>query len=237
MKGPKTNDVDPEELIPAAIGGNKEALELLMVCFWLTTMLTQICERAGRRFHVDDHELRVFVEEKLRNKIRSIKNPTNLPWCDRLTAWCKVVVRNRGLALVRARKPREAYRKRVIRENVISKRCGEEIMASRVKTPLEELMDKERELRKQRRQAEIAATAKKLIDSFPPGKKRIAELWGKGKSPKQIIQETGRSASTVYRILEEIEKAIVEEIGAKEAIREQPKLLAGLQKLVGGEVR
>lgn len=234
MKRPKTNDVDPEKLIRAAIGGKKKALNSLMGSVWLLTMLLQICESAGRRFHVDDHELRVFVEEKLRNKIRTIKNPTNQPWCDWLTAWCKLVVRRRGIALIRARKPEENYRKRATAANVISKRCGVEIMASRVKTPLEELMDKQRELREQSRKAEIRSTAEKVVNSLSARRKMIGKLWLKGKSANQIIQVTGVPASTVYRILEKIGKAIVEEIGAKEVLREQPKLAAGLQKLVGG---
>ena len=122
MKGPKTNDADPETLIPAAIGGKKKALNSLMGSVWLLRMLLQICESAGRRFHVDEHELRVFVEEKLRTKIRTIKNSTNQPWCDRLTVWCKVVVRRRGLTVVRARKPQEAYRKRVVTKHSFQER-------------------------------------------------------------------------------------------------------------------
>ena len=238
MKGPKTKDVDPEKLIPAAIGGKKKALNSLMGSVWLLTVLLQICERAGRRFHLDEHELRVFVEDKLRTKIRTIKTPTNKTWSDQLKAWCTTVVRNRGIALIRARQRREAYRKRVLRENVISKINGEEIMVSHVETPLEDLMNKEQQCERQRldqrRKEEVRSTAAKVVNSLPAksDEKKIGKLWLKGKSTRQISRATSVPVSNVYRILAEIGKAIVAEMGAKEGVMEQPRLAAGLQKLV-----
>jgi DNA-directed RNA polymerase specialized sigma24 family protein len=236
MEGPKTNDVDPEKLIPAAIGGKKKALNSLMGSFWLLTVLLQICERAGRRFHLDEHELRVFVEEKLRTKIRTIKTPTDKTWCDQLKAWCTLVVRRRGIALARSRKRREDHWKRVSRENVISKISGEEITASRVETPLEDLMNKEQERLQQRRKEEVRSTAAKVVNSFPDksNEKKIGKLWLKGKSTRQISRATSVPVSSVYRILGEIGKAIVAEMGAKEALAKQPRFTAGLQKLVAG---
>ena len=97
-------------------------------------------------------------------------------------------------------------------------------------------MNKEQERLQQRRKEEVRSTAAKVVNSFPDksNEKKIGKLWLKGKSTRQISRATSVPVSSVYRILGEIGKAIVAEMGAKEALAKQPRLTAGLQKLVAG---
>lgn len=234
MEEPETNDVDPERLIPDAIGGNQEALDLLMVCHWLTTMLSQICHWASRKFVVDLEDLRTFMEDTLRDQIGTISNPDHKPWCPLLKAWCRKVAKNRSLKLIRHRKVEQKHRDSVTNECIQFIRNGKRMIAPCANTlsPEEELMDQEQRLLEQRRKWALASIARQVVNSFPPKKAKIGRRWLAGKSTKQIIQETDQPGSTVYRILKEIQQAIVEEIGAREILNEQPGLAAGLQKLV-----
>ena len=44
-------------------------------------------------------------------------------------------------------------------------------------------------------------------ESFPPW---LVDAWAMGKSPKEIAEETGKPLKTVYRILKQMQKAIIE---------------------------
>jgi hypothetical protein len=235
----ETNEVDPDKLIPDAMAGDQKALDLLMVCSWLTTMLSEICRRASWRFKVDYENLRDFLEDTLRNKISTITNPDNKPSRPRLAAWCKAVARNRSLYLLRRRKVEQKYQDSVTHHNTKIIRGKKRILEPCANTlsPEEELLNQQQQLIEERRRLAIAWIARKVVNSFPAKKRRIGCLWLERKSPAQIIQETGHAPSTVYRILREIERAIFEEIGAEEILKKQPELAAGLQKLVAHGLR
>ena len=73
------------------------------------------------------------------------------------------------------------------------------VQSTSVLTPEQELLDKER-------QRQLADIVRRVLGKFPPD---IVEKWAMEKTPKEIAEETGKPISTVYRVLGNMEKAIV----------------------------
>src|SRR5436853_7471740 len=98
------DEKDLEEIIPAAIAGDEQALNTLKFCMWLTRVLDRISARAQRSFQVDSAELRDFTLDTLVLKIKTIKNPNNRTWRVCLAGWCKRVCTRRALNILRKRR-------------------------------------------------------------------------------------------------------------------------------------
>jgi len=216
-------EVAPEELIPEAVNGNQKALRLLLVSAWLIGLLDDVSSWASRRFHVDAEDVWDFVFERVRRKIRTIKNPRNIPWPDYLTAWCYKVARRRGLNLLRHQGVKERHWDRVTHANTQSIRGGKRIapLCSNAVSQEEEVEQHERDIL----EPKIHKAVRKIIDALKPEDATIISLWSKRQTLKKISEATGIPLATVDKrlkkiwqtLFEEISKLVGENIGEEQA--------------------
>ena len=205
-----TGDVN-DAAFGTIIRGAKEriegALEALIRNPRTKRLLKEESARAEQKFRGKFSRDRSDIEEhlltQLRDKIHQLKNPTP----GGLRFWLRAIARNFCLNGGR-------------HENIVARHDGECVAESvryamhggttvvhfaAVKTPEAQLETKEQLLAVRRKLLN-------LIDTFPQERREFAQLWAE-ESPKEIINETGRPASTVYRELRALQRMIVAEVG------------------------
>ncbi len=226
MEDPDINEKALEDIIPAAIAGDEQALNTLKFCMWLTRVLDRISARAQRSFQVDAAELRDFTLDTLVLKIKTIKNPNNRTWRVCLAGWCKRVCTRRALNILRQRRKFESP----FPED--DERLADEISSSSgALSP-----GKSAELN------ELRQIARLVVLSFPAVDVMITYMWAEGLKLRVIARLTGIPYQTVNKRQKKIQRAIVRKIVAtqeelaavavQELLKGEPELVAGFQELV-----
>lgn len=248
MDDPAIYGVDPEELILKARGGDRNALYLLLFSPWLTQLLDEVSGKTSWDFNVDGEAVRDFVFERVRLKIRKLKNPHNLPWCECFAGWCKKIAENHARNLIRHRGVVERHWDGVSHEHTQSIRNGQRITALHAPTVSQEdeIEQKERDAL----QAKLHRTVQKVFPSLKPEDKKLISMWSDGKKLRELSAETGMPISTVNNRLKKILKAfvkeitevVVKEIGKTETEEVRVRQLLGacgdgLRELIGNSLR
>jgi DNA-directed RNA polymerase specialized sigma24 family protein len=187
-----------ESLTEKAISGDDEALTLLVEHPQLKKVLNDVSKWAEKKFKQDRDEIRDFLTTALYYKIETVSNPR------RLDLWLSKVAKSYSLNEIRRKRKEHYYIVEIEHDRYDSKKRNDYIMvqSTPVPTPEQELLDKER--------ASLMENAvRKATKSFPP---KMVDAWASGRSVKEIIEETGMPASTVYRTLKKMQKAIISEI-------------------------
>lgn len=245
MEDPAIHDVDLDKIIPEAINGDPQALDLLMRCLWMLQLLNQIGDWAWRRKKIDVNkngkDIRDIVEERIRLKIHTVKNPHQRPWCKCLKSWSFRLAAN-CCENVRKSKQRaeEGYKDAVIHENTQRIEDGVRIIepVSTMMSQQEEVEQKEQSPLRESLKSKIRRTVRRVFNSFTPEDAKILRLWGEGKTLKQISVETHTPLPTVQRRLKKLQKTIKNEITkvigeeTGEAKAEEPEVAQALDELL-----
>jgi DNA-directed RNA polymerase specialized sigma24 family protein len=251
MDDPAIIGVGPEEWIPEARSGNKEALRLLLISPWLGEILDEVSGKTAWEFNVDSEEVRDYVFERIRIKIRKLKNPQDKPWVDCLTSWCYRVAERRALNILRHRGVEESYCDRISHEHTINIR-GRQRNAALCSSSISQ----EEEIEQKKRialQAKMRQTAQQVFRSLEPEDAEIISMWSDGKKLREISAATRIPISTVnYKqkellksFVKEIEKVVVKEIGKTKAekarvrrlLKDMKECSAGFRQLIGNSLR
>jgi RNA polymerase sigma factor (sigma-70 family) len=198
-----------ESLIPEAVSGKKEALDLLIVDCWTIKLLKTVSRWAERKFKQEQSEVSSVILLVLLTKITTIENPRHTPWCNCLRSFCYSAARNHCLNELDRQGRAIKNQKKSIAENTARRIKSSEggtivIQSSTALTPEEELMKKERE-------QQIRSALDKAIDLYPRDEE-IAELWLRGYSVKEIADEIELSIKTVYPRLRRVQKVFFMEL-------------------------
>jgi RNA polymerase sigma factor (sigma-70 family) len=219
MEDPAIYEVDLDRIIPEAIDGNPQALDLLMRCLWMLQLLNQIADWAWRRkkIDVDIHgvDIQDIVAERIRQKIHTVKNPSHRPWCKSFKSWCYRVAA-RCCENVRKTKQRaeQKYQDEVIHDSTVRIEGGMRIIepCSTMMSQQEEIEQKEQTPLRGSLKSKIRQTVRRVFNSFTPEDAKILTLWGAGKTLKQISVLTNTPLPTVQRKLKKLQKTIKSEI-------------------------
>lgn len=111
-------DIPLEEVIPAAAGGNEEALWALLLCNWLTRLLERVSGWAEWQFkgRVKAEEIRDFLFDRVRLDITKLTNPRKTSWKKALRAYLYRAARNRSLNNIRHLGYEDDYSDKLARE-------------------------------------------------------------------------------------------------------------------------
>ena len=238
------SEKDLEKIIPAAIDGDQQALNLLKFCIWFTKLLDNISKRAEARLHVEAAELRDLTFDTLVKKIDSIKNPNNRSWRVCLAGWCKRVCVRHALTILKKRCKFElpftgegdgnSADVPTEHRELKRRRNAAESYSSGGRTP-----EKDSEL------SELHRMVRQVIFAYPPEDVRIVYHWASGLKLRQISQETGIPFQTVNERLVKMQMAIVNkialtrrdaEIARSEFFKGHPELKDGLKDLIYGSL-
>jgi len=194
------NDVDNntlECLTEKAINGNKEALTALIQHPKFIQLLDNISAWAARKYNQDKEDVRENVWIRIYNNIETLRQSS------RFEEWCYQVTKHYCLNEIRHQQVERDFQDKVRNQNREDKRRGGKplVQPKLVPTQEQELLIKEQEL-------VLKEVVRKATEKFP---KWLVDAWSIGKTPKQIIEETGQPPSTVYRMLKKLEKAIIDE--------------------------
>lgn len=239
MEDSEINVIALERIIPEAIKGNQEALNLLFAHWWMNRLLDRLTRWALKKYDTERYpkanSVPGVIYEKLLREGHTIKNKDHKPWCACLEAWSRRVVRNYYLNVIRDWKAELKHVEQIPDIPIEEPRSPE-------MTPEEELLAKEEELLAEEekrlwedRGVELRRRLRKVIKTFPPNDARIMPLWAAGKNLREIAEQTKIPLSSVHRRETEILKALVEEIGAfMEEIAAKNNLEAGKPALEKG---
>jgi RNA polymerase sigma factor (sigma-70 family) len=211
--------VAPEKLIPEARDGDVEALRQLQVSDWLNQLLHTVSGRVSRRYSVDADQLWNYLFKRIELKIHTIRNPTNLPWPERLTRWAYSVCKNRAKNLIRQRKgAEERYRAGVEHDNTIKLTDGKRAarLHSREMSPYDRLARSEQDALMPAMRLAMRAAYLKLT----PEDKSILSRWARKMTLQEISDETGTPLATVNYRIKRFMKPVVNEL-LKEAHEEE----------------
>jgi len=218
LEDPAINDAALEEIIPKAIKGDQETLNLLMAHPWMQQLFEILTRWALKNFNPESYpkagSVQGIIYEKLLRDGPNIKNESNRSWRGLLKSWCFSVIGHYYLNQIRDLKV-------VLKHEEQAGESPTEEPCSTALTPEEELLAEEEELLAKEekrlwkeRGAEVRRRLWLVINSFPPKDARVIRLWVKGKNLRQIEEETGIPLSTVDRREKKIQKALVQEIRA-----------------------
>lgn len=199
-----TADVGPEPIIIEAIHMNEHALTELFEHPWMIRLLNEIAEWAQWKYQQNKEDFRQILSLRIYLNIYTLNNPR------RLRPWCYSIARNDCLNQVKHRRVANSYLELSRRQSQESTRQGGRpfVQCSAVLTPEQELLQKEQELLRKEQDILFEKKIRKITSSFPP---EIVDGWLEGIPRKEIAKTLGRSVQTVYRLLNEMHKAIVKE--------------------------
>ncbi len=243
MDDPAIDGVAPDELIPAAVKGDKKALHLFLFSQWLAQLLNEVAARTSWKYGVDAEELRDFLFERIRRKIRKITNTNNTPWPICFSAWCYKIGERRALNLIRHRNVEERYWDGVLHEHTIGIRGGKRQaeLQSRARSQEEEIEQKEQ-------RALLSKLRRTVWDSYRllmPDDAKLISLWASGKKLREISAATGLPMSTVHHRLgvlqkgfvKEVENVVVKALGAAHLPEKRKELRAGIRGLIASSLK
>lgn len=229
--------VDPEELIPKAIGGDKEAHHQLLFCPWLTGVLDNVSARTSWEFNVDNEAVRDFVFDRVRLNISKVDNPNNLPWCECLAGWCREISINRAYNLIRHSGVEERHCACVEHQHTINIR-GRQRNAKLYSTSISQ----EEEVEQKKRDAlllKMRRKAREVFRSLAPEDAKLISMWSDGKTLREQSTKIGKAMSTLNKrqkeilkvFFAEIEKLVVQEICRTKAEEKRVReLLANMKE-------
>lgn len=183
------SDFISERLIEKAISGDREAMTSLIEHPEMLQFLGKVSAWAAWKYKQDIDEVRQAILIKLYEDINTLRNPRALKH------WCYSVAKSYCLNQIRHSNVERSYLNDMQRRSLGDRRRGGVplIQSTDVPTPdLEFLFE------------EGVRRATKL---FP---KEIVDGWRMGKPPKEIAQDTGMPITTIYRILKNMQKGIIE---------------------------
>lgn len=182
-------DITLEHLIEKAAGGDKEALDPLINHYKVIQLLNEISAWAEWKYRQDREDFRQIMVVMICINIHTIVNPR------RLKPWCYSTARHYCLNEIRHRKVESSGLDKIKDQYMVQ--------ASSLLTPEQILLKKEREsLRKD--------ALRRVTARYPEW---LVSAWSPEKETKDIIRETGKPASTVYRLLREMQQEIIREVG------------------------
>ncbi len=235
--------VAPNELIPAAVKGDKKALHLFLFSPWLEQLLNEVSTCTSWKYGVDAEELRDYVFERIRRKIRKITNKHNTAWPTCFSAWCYKTAERRALNLIRHRGVEERYWGGVLHEHTINIRGGkrEAELQSRAQSQEEEVEENERRALL----SKLHLTVWDVYHSLTTDDAKLIKLWANGKKLREISAATGLPKSTAsyqLKVLQKgfvkaVESVIVETLGVAHLPEEWKELRAGIRGLIASSLK
>ena len=160
-----------------------------------------IAPSLASRFHQDRDD----VEQDLWLKL--CKSAQNLPDIESLKSFCFTTARNNCLNQERRNQLEVKYLESLKTQDIHSTRKsaggGTVILHCSTATSPEDELSK----------SELRERVLKILKKFPPEKARLIRLFLSGKSPKEISELTGIPLKTVYRVLKQIQKELIKELG------------------------
>jgi DNA-directed RNA polymerase specialized sigma24 family protein len=236
-------EIELEIIIHQAIGGDKQALNLLVCSKWFNDRLDSIAAWAWWQFNVRSEAVRDFVFDKVYTKITEIENNDGIAWRGCLTGWCYRIAINFCLNELRHRGVENDYRNGVIGESTQCRRRSKEggwnVVASGIaRTPEDELVEKREILSQEQRRLELRAKARNAINSLlAPEKRDVGNLWLDGRSPGEIIQKTGWPSSSVYRVIkDEVIPIVIDATKTTDLFENAPERIKVLQRLLANSL-
>jgi RNA polymerase sigma factor (sigma-70 family) len=255
MEDPEINDAALDEIIYRAINRDQEALEKLMVCWWMVQLLNRLADWASRNKKIDADEngkdIQDIIADRIRLKIDTVKNPRKRPWRNCLKSWCYQVAKT-CCGTVRKSKQRLEQRYRVEVEHEHTQRIENR---RRIVAPISPMMVSEQEEIEQQQQkqdslrkklnSKIHRTVRQAVNSFTPEDERILSLWAKGNTLKQISEQVEIPLPTVGRRLKKLQRAIIEgigkargkDIGVEQKLKKLSAHRAGFEELIAHSLR
>ena len=188
--GDQVSDITLEHLITDAMSGDRKAFTSLVLHPKMSRLIDDVSAWAAWKYQQDRDDVRQVIVIALYNRITTLRDASHLE------DWCYAITRGYSLNEIRHRKKEISYLEdSKSRSQQAKKREGKPFVEYETASTPEEDFLMEKGMRRATR-------------SFP---KEIVGAWVIGKSPKQIAQETGRPISTIYRILKNIRRAIIDE--------------------------
>lgn len=202
-------DIGSEHLV-IDLSPQQEAINLLYTDPEINRKLASIASKS--RQNKDD--LRQELALKLSTEGYELRDFNSL------TAWCCVSAKHICQNAGRHDNVVKRHHKRCVGEGVHLKRgggAGVVVLRSEVKTPEEQMLEREQEALDDAREAELLARLREqladVISSLPSDVREIGRLWVEGKSTPEIAAIVEKSLATVYRKLKEFQMEIVEKCG------------------------
>ena len=216
MDNPEINGVELEELIFKAAHYERQALDTLLYCEFMTRLFKRLAQWAWRRYNVDGEEVRDYVFDRIQSQSRSphkgprkpwLKNPHRSSWRSCLAKWAYTVARNRCLNILRHYEVGSRHAASIEHKHTTRIEHGTRIVGPSAHTP-----SPEKELERKEQEEKIHEKAWQVFDSSTEECQRIASLWASGMTLEQIVAKLGTSIETVRRKLKKFQKAFVEEV-------------------------
>ena len=158
--------------------------------------------------------------------LKLLKSAKTLPQIESPKSFCFVTGKNNCLNNKRRTNREIKYLESLKTQDIHSTRKtaggGTKVLyCTKAASPEEELL-----------KSELREKVRKILQKFPPEKRRIIQLFWSGKSPKEIAELTGTPLKTIYGILKRIEKEILKELDLQEKFNREPELDDVLMDLI-----
>jgi RNA polymerase sigma factor (sigma-70 family) len=218
MEDSEIVNINLEQVIPDAVNGNQQALDLLMCCEWMMQLLSRIAEwaRCKKQIDVDIHgrDIQDIVSDRIRLKIKDLRNPRNTSWRACLETWSFKVARTCCENVRERKRAEQRYRTSVEHEHTQRRQDGVRIVepCSTMMSQQEEIEQKEQAPLQDRLTSRIRRTMREVSKTFTPEDKIIMSLWLENKTLMQIATEIDSSTETVRRKLKKLQDALYREL-------------------------
>lgn len=191
------NNVALEQLVEKAVSGDEVALNALIAHPEMNQILEELSAWAERMYEQDREDIKQNLLIISYKNIHSLRDTSNFK------SWLFKIARNYCLNTIRRDKREKLFSDEVSDQNRADKKLDGEPLAQFKSelTPEQELLIKEKETLFEKQ-------VRKATEPFSP---EIVERWANGQSPKQIAEETGRPLKSVYRVLKNMQDAIIRE--------------------------